>query len=552
MRPLWHGLRILFTVLRFRLDTILLELAQDHWIRWFLLSRYLPTPRSATAVRLRLAIEHLGPVFIKVGQILSTRRDLLPVDYADELAKLQDRVPPFATPEAINLIEAALEKKLDIVFQNFDSTPIASASLAQVYGAELHDESPVVIKVIRPGVDVQIRRDLELIFQTARFLMQISADARRLRLVEVVQDFENTLFDELDLTKEASNTSRLRYNFTNSDLLYTPRVYDQYTTADVLVMERVFGVPISAHDELVQKGTDFKKLAIRGVETFFTQVFKHNYFHADMHPGNIFIDVSDPADPSYIAIDCAIMGELTNEDQTYLARNIVAFFNQDFEEIANLHAESGWIGASSNTEEFEQVIRDLCEPLFKQPLSQISFGHFLLDLFSTARRFNMVVQPQLVLLQKTLLNIEGLGRQLDPDLDLWSTAKPFMEEWMQERYGVAATIKAFSDNLPALITDLPKLPSLLLTADKRMGQIERRLRVHSHAIEDLQTKPSKSGRTKLTALRWVLSAIFLLTGVFLLGLIIQEFAFVGSQEVGYVVGSILCVFSYLLKPSRQQ
>ena len=445
MRPLWHGLRILFTIVRFRLDTILLELTREHWIRWFLLSKYLPKPKKSSAIRLREAIEHLGPVFIKFGQILSTRRDLFPLDYADQLAKLQDQVPPFPTQQAIERIEVALDCSIDTLFSSFESEPIASASLAQVHGAIMHDGSEVVAKVIRPDVAERIRKDLALIFQAAKLLQSISNDARRLRLIDVVRDYETTIFNELDLTKEAHNTARLRYNFAESALLYAPRVYNEYTSTDVLVMERIDGIPISAINDLIERGTDMKKLAVRGVETFFTQVFDHNFFHADMHPGNIFIDVEDPADPSYIAVDCAIMGQLTPEDQAYLARNIVAFFNQDFHEIAQLHIESGWIGAESDTQAFEQVIRELCEPLFLQPLSQISFGYFLLNLFTTARRFNMEVQPQLVLLQKTLLNIEGLGRQLDPDLDLWTTAKPFMERWMKQRYGVEAAFKAFAD-----------------------------------------------------------------------------------------------------------
>ncbi|MYD43500.1 MAG: 2-polyprenylphenol 6-hydroxylase [Gammaproteobacteria bacterium] len=489
-------MRILVTIVRFRLDTILLELAQDHWVRWFLLSWYLPKPKRSSALRLREAIEHLGPVFIKFGQILSTRRDLFPTDYVNELAKLQDQVPPFPTPVAIERIEKSLTQRIDALFKNFNFEPIASASLAQVHGATLHDGSEVVVKVIRPDVADRIKRDLALIFQVARFLQAISQDAKRLHLIDVVNDYETTIFNELDLTKEAHNTSRLRYNFAESELLYAPRVYSDFTTNDVLVLERIHGVPISATTELAEHGTDMKKLAVRGVETFFTQVFDHNFFHADMHPGNIFINVDDPTNPSYIAVDCAIMGQLTIEDQTYLARNILAFFNQDFKEIAQLHAESGWIGADADPQAFEEVIRELCEPLFLQPLSQISFGHFLLNLFVTARQFNMEVQPQLVLLQKTLLNIEGLGRELDPDLDLWSTAKPFMERWMKQRFGVEATLKAFSENAPKLLGELPRLPHLLLTANDRLETAERQLRMQARHIEMLQVNAQPPTRTK--------------------------------------------------------
>ena len=510
MRPLWHGLRILLTVIRFRLDTILLELTSGHWFRWFLLTRYLPKPKKPSAQRLREAIEHLGPVFIKFGQILSTRRDLLPVDYADQLAKLQDQVPPFPTPEAIERVEHAFARPLNELFRDFEAEPIASASLAQVHAAQLQDGSEVVVKVIRPDVADRIRKDLALIFQTVRFLHAVSRESRRLRLIEVVQDYERTIFNELDLTKEAHNTTRLRYNFAESKLLYVPRVYAEFTTSDVLVLERIRGVPIAAIDELKSRDTDLKKLAVRGVETFFTQVFEHNFFHADMHPGNIFIDIDDPANPSYIAVDCAIMGQLTTEDQSYLARNIVAFFNQDFQEIAQLHAESGWIGAESDVQAFEQVIRELCEPLFLQPLSQISFGHFLLNLFTTARQFNMEVQPQLVLLQKTLVNIEGLGRQLDPDLDLWTTAKPFMERWMKKRYGVEATLKAFSDNAPKLLGQLPRLPHLLMTAGDRLGNVERQIRVHTRAIEALH-ESQNSPRLSKWRIVWV--TLFALAGL---------------------------------------
>ena len=550
MRPIWHGMRILLTILRFRLDTILLELAKDHWVRWFLLSRYLPQPKSSSAVRLRLAIEYLGPVFIKFGQILSTRRDLLPTDYADELAKLQDQVPPFPTDEAVEVIEKELGTSLDTIFKDFDEVPIASASLAQVYATKLHDDRPVVIKVIRPKVEGQIRRDLELIFQAARFLNIISSDARRLHLVEVVQDYEVTIYNELDLTQEAANTIKLRYNFANSPLLYAPRVYNDYTTSDVLVMERIYGIPISNMGELREAGTDLKKLAVRGVETFFTQVFEHNFFHADMHPGNIFVDVTDPLDPSYIAIDCAIMGELTSEDQTYLARNIVAFFNQDFAEIANLHLESGWIGAASNTEEFEQVIRELCEPLFQQPLSQISFGHFLLDLFKTARRFDIEVQPQLVLLQKTLLNIEGLGRQLDPELDLWATAKPFMEDWMQKRFGIEATVQSVIENLPALAMNLPELPRHLLTAERRLSILERQLKVQGHAIDSLQQTINRANQPKP---KKFLSTVLLAIALALLGITVYWVPDANSytRAAGFIsAGVLFCVASALMVRGR--
>lgn len=481
--------KILLTVLRHRLDRNIGRVAGHHW--WYRLSplRLLPAPEKPDAVRLREAMENLGPIFIKFGQILSTRRDLLSPDYAEELAKLQDQVPPFSSATAIATIEESLGGPIDALFAQFEPTPFASASLAQVHAATMANGDEVAVKVIRPDIDRVIRKDLVLIHTMAGLLERLSRDARRLKLKAVVQDYERTIFDELNLLKEAANTATLRRNFAGSELLYAPKVYWERCAESILVLERVRATPISDMAALERAGTDMKKLAERGVETFFTQVFKHNFFHADMHPGNIFIDIRDPANPSYIAIDCAIIGTLSEGDQTYLARNILAFFNRDYGRIARLHIESGWIPEGTNAKEFEDVIRQLCEPLFQRPLKDISFGHFLIALFQTARQFDMEVQPQLVLLQKTLLNIEGLGRQLYPDLDLWNTAKPFMETWMRERFGPKALLRSLIEHAPAIAQELPillpQLPEIVTTAVSRLGDLDRQANAQRQAMDRL-------------------------------------------------------------------
>ncbi len=416
--------------------------------------------RAPRAVRLRRALEDLGPIFVKFGQIISTRRDLLPEDIADELAGLQDQVPPFPGAQARAIIERALQGSVEDLFSEFDETPLASASIAQVHSARLKDGREVVVKVVRPGIEVLIRRDVGLLYLVADLAERYWREGRRLHARQIVAEYETTILDELDLMREGASASQLRRNFLDSDLLQVPAIYWEYTRPNVLVMERVSGIPISDVDALRARGVDLRVLAERGVEIFFTQVMQHNFFHADMHPGNIFVAHGHPHNPSYVAVDFGIMGSLSPEDQRYLAENFIAFFNRDYHRVAELHVLSKWVPADTRVNEFESAIRSVCEPIFERPLKDISFGQLLLRLFQTARRFQMEVQPQLILLQKTLLNIEGLGRQLYPDLDLWQTAKPFLERWMREQLGPSALLRELKSQAPRWGEALPALPGL--------------------------------------------------------------------------------------------
>jgi ubiquinone biosynthesis protein len=419
--------------------------------------RWWPAPKPPRGERLRQALEELGPIFVKFGQMLSTRPDLLPEDIALELAKLQDQVPPFAGRDAEAIVEAALEGKLDRFFSEFEREPLASASVAQVHAARLYDGSEVVVKVLRPGIERVIERDLELMYTLARLAMRYSPDARRLRPVEVVDEFSKTIHDELDLRVEAANASRVRANFEGFDILYVPKVHWDYTRERVMVMERIHGIPVSNIEALRAAGIDLRRLAHNGVEIFFTQAFRHGFFHADMHPGNIFVT----PDGQYRAVDFGIMGSLGDADKRYLAENFLAFFNRDYRAVAEAHVRAGWVPPGTKVEQFESAIRAVCEPIFAKPIKDISFGRLLLHLFQTARRFNMEVQPQLVLLQKTLFNIEGLGRRLYPELDLWVTAKPFLEKWMSEQLGPRALWSAFKRELPKWWAMAPQLPGLV-------------------------------------------------------------------------------------------
>jgi ubiquinone biosynthesis protein len=455
------------TLLTYGLD----DLIPAQWQPWparllrrsifWLPNRYSDRSRGA---RLRLALEHLGPVFIKFGQMLSTRRDLLPPDIADELALLQDQVKPFDGYVAKGLIEKALGASTEVLFTDFDVVPLASASIAQVHTATLREDGEkVVIKVIRPDIKHVIDDDLHLMMLTARLLATLLPN-NRLRLVEVVDEYRRTLVNELNLMSEAANAIQLRRNFADSKLLYVPKMYSDLCRENVLVMERIYGIPVSDRDALIAHGVNLQRLAERGVEVFFTQVFRDSFFHADMHPGNVFVSYEHPDDPLWIGIDCGIVGTLNRQDKRYLAENFLAFFNRDYHKVAELHVQSGWVPADTKVEEFESAIRTVLEPIFAKPLIDISFGQVLLNLFNTARRFNMQVQPQLVLLQKTLLYIEGLGRQLYPQLDLWKTAKPFLERWMRQQIGVEAAFHSIKEKAPFWLEKLPEIPDLIYDA----------------------------------------------------------------------------------------
>ncbi len=444
--------------------------------------RWFQRNEDTRGVRIRRALEDLGPIFVKFGQILSTRQDLMPDDIAIELTRLQDRVPPFPGAQARRVVEQSYGGSLDQVFLEFDETPLASASIAQVHSATLLDGTKVVVKVVRPGIEKIIRRDVSLLLYIAGLAQRYWKDGRRLRPCEVVQEFQKTLYDELDLLREAANASQLRRNFPDSPMLYVPEVYWPHCSRNVMVMERIYGTPIGNIQALAQQQVDFKKLSERGVEIFFTQVFRHNFFHADMHPGNIFVG----EDGRYIAVDFGIMGTLSAVDQRYLAENFLAFFHRDYRRVAELHVESEWVPASTRVEEFEAAIRTVCEPIFERPLKDISFGHLLLRLFQTARRFNMEVQPQLVLLQKTLLNIEGLGRQLYPDLDLWDTAKPFLERWMSEQVGTRALLGNLRRSAPQWAETLPEIPALAHKTLKAASEGKLKLEWSSEELRKLR------------------------------------------------------------------
>lgn len=472
----------LLTILRvltfYRLDSELLLLQLPLTLRLalrFSPLQWLPRcdaqlPRGA---RLRLVLEQLGPVFVKFGQLLSTRPDLVPQDIVCELDRLQDRVPPFSSAEFVAIVEAALGKTIGAVFFSFDREPLASASVAQVHCAVLPGGEEVVVKVIRPGIASTIEKDLALMDLLARLVERFVPDGKRLRPVEVVQDYRHTIFDELNLQREAANAAQLRRNFDQSPMLYVPKVYWDYCRPQVMVMERIRGLPVTDLAALHAQGTDMKLLAHRGVEIFFTQVFDHNFFHADMHPGNIFVSTQHPSRPQYIAIDCAIVGSLSRDDQYYLARNLLAIFQRDYHAVAQLHIECGWVPAHTRAADFESAIRTVCEPIFEKPISEISFGQILVNLFQTARRFDMTVQPSLVLLQKTLLNIEGLGRQLYPQLDLWQTAMPFLERWMQNRYHPRNIFAEIRKHGPGWLEKMPEVPELLFDAAQQIRRFEQ-------------------------------------------------------------------------------
>lgn len=512
-------LRINYVLVRHGLDEIIFAIhlfRPFRFLIYFLPWNWFIRERAPQGQRIRLALEDLGPIFIKFGQMLSTRKDLLPEEIAEELSLLQDSVPPFDGVQARMLVEKAHGRKIAEIYASFDETPLASASIAQVHAATLHDGRSVVVKVLRPNILPIIRRDIALLYIIATLAERYSSEARRLRPVEIVREYEKTILDELDLMREAANASQLKRNFSDaSSSLYIPEIHWDLTRRNVLTMERIHGLPVGDVDQLIDMGVNVQRLAELGVEIFFTQVFRHNFFHADMHPGNIFVDATRPQDPKYIAVDFGIVGTLSPQDQRYLAENFLAFFKRDYQRVAQLHVDSGWVPATTRVDEFESAIRSVCEPIFEKPLKDISFGHLLLRLFQTARRFNMEVQPQLVLLQKTLLNIEGLGRQLYPELDLWKTAKPFLEKWMNEQVGYRALLKGLKKNLPYIAEKLPELPGMiykslqhLANADKTQQQTSEISRLH------------KSMKHNQKQMRYVIAGCtLLLSGLLTIGMI---------------------------------
>ncbi|MCE9946277.1 ubiquinone biosynthesis regulatory protein kinase UbiB [Hafnia paralvei] len=460
--------------------------------------------------RLRLALQELGPVWIKFGQMMSTRRDLFPPMIADQLALLQDRVAPFDGALARKQIEDSMGGPLEQWFDDFDQNALASASIAQVHTAKLKENGQeIVLKVIRPDILPIIKADVRLMYRLAGWVPKLMPDGRRLRPREVVREYEKTLLDELNLLREAANAIQLRRNFEGSPMLYVPEIYSDYCRENVLVMERIYGIPVSDLPALHAQNTNMKLLAERGVQVFFTQVFRDSFFHADMHPGNIFVSFEHPENPQYIGIDCGIVGSLNKDDKRYLAENFIAFFNRDYRKVAELHVDSGWVPRDTNIEDFEFAIRTVCEPIFEKPLAEISFGHVLLNLFNTARRFNMEVQPQLVLLQKTLLYVEGLGRQLYPQLDLWTTAKPFLEAWLRDQVGIPAIIRALKEKAPFWAEKLPELPELFYDSLQQHKVLQQSV---DRVFAQLDKQRNRHGRSRYL---FGIGATLLLSGTIL-------------------------------------
>ena len=514
LRVISRLLQIQRVLVRHRLDEIITATHLFRPFRFaFLLSpatwfrRERPASRGE---RLRLALEELGPIFMKFGQMLSTRRDLLPRDIADELEKLQDRVPPFAGSEARRIVETAYGRPLTEVFAAFDEQPLAAATIAQVHPARLKDGKEVVVKIVRPGIRALIQRDLEVLFAFAELANRYWSDAHRLRPAELVREYQKTILDELDLMREAANAAQLRRNFADSRLLYVPEVYWDYCRRNVMVMERLHGVLISDMAELQRRGANIQRLAENGVEIFFTQAFRHNFFHADMHPGNIFVLLDDPEHPRYAAVDFGIVGTLDPRDQHYLAENFLAFFERDYRRIAQLHIDSGWIPAHVRVDELEAAVRTVCEPIANKPLKEISFGQVLISLFEAAQRFDAQMQPQLMLIQKTLLQIEGVGRQLYPDLDLWKTAQPLLRQWMAERWSLRAIVKDVRAQLPDFTQALRQLPPLMENLIQRAADGRFSLPVDAHHLEQLRRDLREEARRRdvtLIALTAILAGV---------------------------------------------
>jgi ubiquinone biosynthesis protein len=513
MTRLYRGCFIVWIVLRYGLDELVLSSFQKPWLR--VVTRVLTVGRNLSeprGQRLREALERLGPIFVKFGQVLSTRRDLLPLDIADELAKLQDRVPPFSSDVAIATIERALRKPIAEIFVSFERTPVASASIAQVHFAVLRDrkgiERDVAVKVLRPNMLGVIDKDLSLMRMMAGWLEGLSADGKRLKPREVVAEFDKYLHDELDLVREASSAAQLRRNMEGLNLVLIPEMHWDFCTTEVLVMERMTGVPINQLQRLRAAGVDFPKLARDGVTLFFTQVFRDGFFHADMHPGNIQVSLNPQTFGRYISLDFGIVGTLTEVDKEYLAQNFVAFFRRDYKRVAELHIESGWVPATTRVDELEAAVRAVCEPYFDRPLKEISLGMVLMRLFQTSRRFQVEIQPQLVLLQKTLLNIEGLGRDLDPELDLWATAKPFLEQWMLQQVGPQKLIRELKAQAPRYAKLLPELPTLL------HHYLQRNTGDNTRLVQELLTEQKRTNRLLQTLVSAVIG--------FALGMVVMQ------------------------------
>ncbi|MCO4812040.1 MAG: ubiquinone biosynthesis regulatory protein kinase UbiB [Gammaproteobacteria bacterium] len=501
-RAIMRMLAIQRVLVKYSLDGIIKE---THLLRPLRFLFYLaPRRRDSSAPvgeRIRLALEELGPIFVKFGQAISTRRDLLPPDIADELAKLQDAVPPFPAEVAIGIINEAYGEPVEEVFERFDTEPLAAASIAQVHTAKLKAGTEVIVKVLRPGVLEQIERDLGVLRMIAELADRYWEHGKRLKPLEVVDEYEHTILDELDLMREAANSAQLKRNFQGSDMLYVPEIYWDYCRPEVLVQERIFGTPISDMETLREAGTNIQVLAENGVEIFFTQVFRHNFFHADMHPGNIFVLHNDPERPKYAAVDFGIVGTLSPEDQRYLAENFLAFFDRNYHRIAKLHLDSGWVPAGTRVDQLEAAVRTVCEPIFNKPLSEISFAQVLMRLFRVAQRFNVEIQPQMILLHKTLFNIEGLGRQLYPQLDLWKTAHPVLKRWMDEQVGGRAMLKDVRENLPQLRDALRELPAILNHVGEQVAEGRIRFNLQSPELKDIrqQLKEQRRQRYWLTA-----------------------------------------------------
>lgn len=503
--------KILRVLARYRLYKLLpasTPLSVKLALTWMRLIPGKDLPRGAA---LRHAFEDLGPIFIKFGQLLSTRPDLIPQDIAQELCYLQDNVTPFDNDQFRELLEKSLGVKIDTVFSHYEKEPLASASIAQVHAAKLMDGRDVIIKLVRPNLENVIEQDIQLLLIIAKLIEKFSQDGRRLRPVEIVKDYRITIFDELDLQREAANASQLRRNFLNSPLLYVPEIIWPFTRSNLLVMERIYGIPVTDLQQLNAQNTDLKCLAERGVEIFFTQVFEHNFFHADMHPGNIFVSRENPQSPQYMAVDMAIVASLNKEDQYYLARNLLAMFRRDYRQVAELHVQSGWVPATVRVGDLEAAIRTVCEPIFEKPLKDISFGNVLLSLFRTARRFDMQVQPQLVLLQKTLLNIEGLGRQLYPDLDLWKTAHPFLERWLKNRFHPKSLWKELKRYAPEWMEKFPQVPQLVFSGLQELPAISDQLK----QLRQQQLEQTRKNRRTNLITQLMLISIFTLSAAYL-------------------------------------